>query len=213
MQPFAQVPNDLPSGGARAPEQTRRELLLAAEREIHLHGYQAASLARIIATTGVTKGALYHHFPSKQALGYAVLDEIWAPQLRALWVEPMIQSRECPVDLLIRLIVEAGQQMAQDDVRLGCPINNIAQEMSPIDEGFRDRVNALLAEWRGAIAEALARGQQQGTVLARIQPEATATLLVASLEGCVGMAKNAQSKELLMQCGAGVIDFLQSLRR
>lgn len=197
---------------SRNPDRTRLDLVEAAEREIHLHGYQAASLSRIISAAGVTKGALYHHFANKQSLGYAVMDEIWGPRMRATWVEPLQRQDANPIDALIGVIEAAGHAMTGQAVMLGCPINNIAQEMSPIDEGFRWRVNGLLAEWREAIAGALRRGQLQGTVTDRIQTDAIGAMLVASIEGCVGMAKNAQSRELLMQCGAGVIDYLHTLR-
>ena len=55
---------------------TRQEILESAFQEIHRNGFQAASLTSILERTGVTKGALYHHFPNKQALGYAVLEEV-----------------------------------------------------------------------------------------------------------------------------------------
>jgi len=60
----------------RAPEVTRQKLLSAAFEEIYRSGFQAASLDRILAKAGVTKGALYHHFIDKAALGYAVVDEV-----------------------------------------------------------------------------------------------------------------------------------------
>ena len=196
----------------RDPGQTRQALLEAAEREIHLHGYQAASLSQIINEAGVTKGALYHHFANKQALGYAVFDEIWAPQLRSMWTEPLHGGKGDPVQVLIDTIVEAGDSMDDGDLALGCPINNLAQEMSPINEGFRIRINRLLGEWRDAIAAGLRRGQAGGFVTRRVRAETAAAMLVASFEGCLGMAKNAQSRELLVQCGRGVIDYLETLR-
>lgn len=201
-----------PNSTSRDPDRTRHDLLEAAEREIHLHGYQAASLAQIIVDAGVTKGALYHHFANKQALGYAVVDEIWGPAMHTMWVEPLGNTEMHPVDLMIGMIEAAASPLTEQELVLGCPINNLAQEMSPINEGFRNRINALLDDWRGAIAVALKRGQAEGTVKLRVQPEATAAMLVASLEGCVGMAKNAQSKDLLVQCGTGVIDYLNTLR-
>jgi len=167
----------------RGPDGTRQALLSAAEHEIHLHGYQAASLSQIIKDAGVTKGALYHHFANKQALGYAVLDEMWAPQLRINWIEPLSDTSRNPVENLIGVIQSAGGALRSSDLTLGCPINNLAQEMSPIDEGSP-----------------------------AAEPDAAAAMLVASLEGCIGMAKNAQSKDLLMQCGAGLIDYLRMLR-
>jgi len=197
----------------RDPDRTRQDLLSAAEREIHLHGYQAASLSQIIADAGVTKGALYHHFANKQALGYAVVDEIWGPHLRATWIVPLADTKADPVDALVQTVESAANSLTASDLALGCPINNLAQEMSPINEGFRLRINGLLAEWRQAIADTLLRGRETGSVGNWVDPQAAAAMLVASLEGCIGMAKNAQSKDLLMQCGAGVIHYLNTLKR
>ena len=62
----------------RDPERTRKRLLQAAFREVHRSGFQNAGIDTILEATNVTKGALYHHFDSKEALGYAVVDEIVA---------------------------------------------------------------------------------------------------------------------------------------
>jgi len=53
----------------RDPERTRERLLQAAFREIHRSGFQSAGIDTILAATNVTKGALYYHFESKEALG------------------------------------------------------------------------------------------------------------------------------------------------
>ena len=55
-------------GNGRDPQQTRTELLEAAYKEVYYHGFQAASLERILSNTELTKGALYHHFANKEAL-------------------------------------------------------------------------------------------------------------------------------------------------
>jgi len=54
--------------------------LNAASREIYRSGFQSASLDTILASTGVTKGALYYHFKSKEGLGYAVVEEVIGPE-------------------------------------------------------------------------------------------------------------------------------------
>ena len=54
---------------------TRTELLAAAERVIADHGYAAGSLAAIAKEAGVSKGALYHHFESKNELLLALMEE------------------------------------------------------------------------------------------------------------------------------------------
>ena len=50
----------------------------AAFREIHKFRVRGTDLGTILRTAGVTKGAMYHHFENKQALGYAVVEEIIA---------------------------------------------------------------------------------------------------------------------------------------
>ena len=191
---------------------TRELLLAAAAREIHVHGFQAASLSRILAKTGVTKGALYHHFPSKRLLGYAVVDECYAPALRKRWVDPLSEADVDSLQTLIEIIRDTARGMSRADVLLGCPVNNLAQEMSPVDEGFRMRIEALFDEWRIATGAALRRAQERGSIAPGVDARASAAFIVASLEGCVGMAKNGQSKELLLMCGGGLITYLQSLQ-
>ena len=58
----------------RNPEQTRDRLLQAAFQEVFRHGFQSAGIDAILAATNVTKGALYYHFESKEALGFAVIE-------------------------------------------------------------------------------------------------------------------------------------------
>src|ERR1700731_417328 len=84
----------------RDSERTRERLLQAASREIYRSGFQSASLDKILALAGVTKGALYYHFKSKEALGYAVVEEVIAPDVHGKWVRPL-QSVRDPIDALI----------------------------------------------------------------------------------------------------------------
>ena len=62
----------------RDPARTRERLLRAAFQEMHRSGFRGADMNAILAAARVTKGALYHHFDSKEALGYAVVDEVLA---------------------------------------------------------------------------------------------------------------------------------------
>ncbi len=194
------------------PDETRRLLLRAAHGEILRHGYQAASLTRILQDTDLTKGALYHHFESKRALGFAVVDEVIAPMVHQHWIEPLAHHAGDPISCITECIRAAAERIDDRTLQLGCPLNNLAQEMSPIDEGFRQRIGAVFEQWRLALADALAQGVKCGAVTADIDPEVVAAFLVASLEGCLGMAKTAQDRQVLLACGSGIIDYLERLR-
>ncbi len=190
---------------------TRRSLLEAAYEEIHRFGFQAASLNAILERTGVTKGALYHHFSSKLQLGYAVLDEHIDGELQRLWFEPLHQPGH-PIDILMEAIMHMGEHYQCEEITLGCPLNNLAQEMSAIDDGFRQRIDSIYKHWQESIETLLARGQQEGSVSTTIDPADTAFFILASLEGCMSMAKNAQSHDELMRCGKALLSYLNSLR-
>src|SRR3984893_11110833 len=117
-------------GRPRDPERTRERLLQAASREIYRSGFQSASLDTILASAGVTKGALYHHFKNKEALGYAVVEEVISPDVRGTWVRPL-QNVKDPIGALIGIV--QGISVRPEDVCGGCQLNNLAQEMSPLD--------------------------------------------------------------------------------
>ena len=103
----------------RDSERTRECLLQAASREIYRSGFQSASLDTILAVAGVTKGALYYHFDSKEALGYAVIDEVIAPDVRGKWVHPFHNVKD-PIDALIGAVRRIPVRPA--DVRGGCQL-------------------------------------------------------------------------------------------
>jgi AcrR family transcriptional regulator len=192
-------------------EETRKKLLQAAFIEIHRVGFQAASLQNILKDTGLTKGALYHHFPNKQALGYAVLNEIIREFLFSEWITPL-RTQVNPIDALQQIVISAGNQMTMEDIQLGCPLNNLSQEMSPIDEVFREKIETIYSEWREAIEIALEKGKEKNLVSSDINSRQFTLVFVATLEGCLGMAKNSQSLKLLTDCGQGLIMMLESLR-
>jgi len=194
----------------RNPDLTRRSLLGAAFREMYKSGFQAASLDNILSNANVTKGALYHHFGSKQELGYAVVDELIREHVLNRWVRSL-EKAENPIDGLLA-ILRAKEPHPGFDQRLGCPLNNLAQEMSPLDEGFRKRLEGVFREWRQGIAKALRRGQQGGQVRSEVDPLEAADFFIAALEGSMSLAKNAQDTNVFENCKAGLARYLKGLR-
>lgn len=194
----------------RNPDATRARILSAAFDAMYRNGYQGTRLGEIIESTGLTKGALYHHFPNKQALGYAVVDEIIREMLLDMWVKPLRVSDD-PYATLIDTIGALSGRVGEQLSSLGCPLNNLAQEMSPLDEGFRTRLDAVYREWQDALEFALNHARQDETIRQDVDTAAVATFIIASLEGCIGMSKNAQSVARLSICGKGLVEYLESL--
>lgn len=201
-----------PPHSRRDPDSTRQALLDAAYAEMYKNGFRAASVDAILAATGVTKGALYHHFGSKQQLGYAVVEERVKPLVRERYIHPF-QQAEDPTDGLHRMGLRMEQELLKTGILLlGCPVNNLVQEMSGVDEGFRRRLAEILEEWRDAIAEGLRRGQERGLVRPEVDAEAVATYVVASYQGATGFAKNAHDIRPFTACRTLLDAHLESLR-
>lgn len=194
----------------RQPDATRQELLLAAFEEIHKHGFRSASLDAIIEKTGVTKGALYHHFDNKAELGYAVVDEIIRPFVEQNW-QP-VTGADNVIDTAVALCKRLTRERSAMALSNGCPFNNLINEMSPVDEGFRTRLNGILKDWRAGIVKALKHGQTRGQVRKDVDVNDAAAFIIGAIEGCVGMGKASQSRELLESSFRGMTDYLEHLR-
>jgi TetR/AcrR family transcriptional repressor of nem operon len=193
----------------RDPERTRGRLLQAAFQEMHRSGFRSADLDAILATAGVTKGALYYHFDSKEALGYAVVDEVLTSSMREKWVQPL-QNAKNPIDALVGIVQSIS--LKPEDLQRGCPLNNLSQEMSPLDAGFRKRTAKVFKDWHDAITMALRGGQKRGVVRGDVNANETATFLMAAIEGYVSLAKNSQDARMLQSGKRSVSRHLESLR-
>jgi AcrR family transcriptional regulator len=185
---------------------------MAAFEQFYRNGFQGASLNQIVDDAGTTKGALFHHFDGKNDLGYTVVDEVIAPHLKARWFDPMAESLD-PITDLKRVIKQSMKEEVENGRLVqGCPLNNLAQEMSPLDEGFRKRIDKVYAAWRECLAAAFARGIKAGKVRKDTSPRKVAAFIVAAQAGIIGTAKNSQSEELMEQAGEALFGYLDSLR-
>lgn len=199
------------NANTKTPDLTRQKLLEAAFNEIHRNGFQAASLSQILADTGYTKGALYHHFPDKKTLGLSVIEEAIRPRLAALMFAPMAETLQ-PLATMQALLAAKAAETEPWVVALGCPLNNLMQEMSPIDETFRLHLNTLFQDWVAVFAAALQRGKAAGEVRADVHAEDSAFFIVSALEGCIGMSKNTQSVSAYRGCLSQLSRFLDTLK-
>ena len=196
----------------RASENTRGRILQAAFQEFHQNGFQGGSLNRIVDQAGTTKGALFHHFAGKNELAYAVLEEVITPHMKSQWFDPLAASIDPVPDMKHTLTEFMKREVENRCLERGCPLNNLAQEMSPLDEAFRKRIEKVYSMWRECIETALARGIKAGKVRKDLSPRNVAAFIVAAQSGIIGTAKNAQSVELMKQAGAAFFEYLDSLR-
>ncbi|GAA4786016.1 helix-turn-helix domain-containing protein [Streptomyces ziwulingensis] len=146
----------------------------AAAEEFALHGYAATNLAIVATRTGMTKGALYGHFPSKRALADALVSEsarTWATLHRS----------ESADELSLKdLAVAVGRQM-RIDTRFRATVR-LAADCSRATGGAPE----LLAHMRGTITAAADRARSEAprtSPLAAQSPQIVAHLLLTVVYG------------------------------
>jgi len=195
------------SGRVRDGRSTREAIIEAASRLIHVHGYNHTSLDDVLRESGVGKGNFYYHFKSKEELGYAILDQIIASFLERT-LEPCFadpdQGALAQIRCFLDRVLEA--QRARNCVG-GCPLGNLAAELSDVHEGFRARLASVFAAWRERLTLALRADQGRGVGDA-CRPEAVADFLVASLEGAILLTKLTKDIAVMEQCVAEMKRYL-----
>jgi AcrR family transcriptional regulator len=177
------------------PEGLRRRVLDAAARLFQSAGYHATGMHEVMREAGVTGGALHHHFPTKKALGLAVIRERVAEAVAETWIAPVDAAPSGAAGVLGVFAAIAGELEANGRVQ-GCPLGNLALELSLADTDFATAVDDVFTSWRAALA-------------ARLGDEGLATFVVATYSGAMALAKAAQDPAPLRTCAARLARLLE----
>jgi AcrR family transcriptional regulator len=187
------------------PEGTRGRILDAAAVEFQQRGYHATSMHDIMHIAEVPGGSLYHYFPTKKSLGLAVIGERVASEVAETWIEPMRRAASASQGILA--IFDAVAKSIGNRTVLGCPVNNLALELSLADPDFQHALRRVFDNWEMAIADRL-REDPAARKRRTIDPAGVATLVVAIFSGAMSLAKSAQSTAPLRTCRRELVRLL-----
>lgn len=179
---------------------TRDQILDAASRLIYLRGYHCTSLDDVLRESGVGKGNFYYYFRSKEELGFAIIDRLvhgfaertLEPAFADAAADPVAQIH----DFLDRILDNQRQRNCVG----GCPMGNLASELSDVHEGFRKRLAGIFLCWRVRLTGALERGQVTGRLRLDFDPVGLAQFIVAALEGAILLTKVTKDISVMEQC-------------
>jgi AcrR family transcriptional regulator len=143
----------------------------------------------------VTKGAFFHYFASKSDLGYAIVDEILREMILDRWIRPLAAYKN-PLQGIIKRFRALTDAMTDDDLVRGCPLNNLAQEMSAVDPVFRGKIKAVMSEWIDETERYLRKAQDAGFLKKSADPRQIALFVVMSQEGAFGLVKSLADRKV-----------------
>src|SRR6266498_5580835 len=179
---------------------TRDQILDAAARLIHLQGYHCTSLDDVLRESGVGKGNFYYYFKSKEDLGYAIIDRVMRGFIERT-LEPVFSDPlGDPVAQIHMFLDRVLENQRRRKCVGGCPIGNLASELSDVHEGFRRRLAGIFTEWGSRLTEALSRGRTGGRVRQECEPVAVAQFVVAALEGAILLTKVTKDITVMERC-------------
>jgi AcrR family transcriptional regulator len=159
-------------------EETRARLLETAARIFSHSGYAAAGVAEICAAAGVSKGAFYHHFPSKQAVFLQLLQD-WLDELEAAFTAARRQADSAPQALLNM----AGMMQSVFEVASGrLPMFLEFWLQANRDPAFWQATIAPYHRYRAFFQELIASGIAEGSLKA-VDPALAAQMLVSLAVG------------------------------
>lgn len=173
---------------------TRRAILEAAAAVFDEHGYEAATIGEVVARAGVTRGALYFHFASKQKLAEGVVEEQFNQ-------EP-IPPRACKLQELVDVGMVLAHMLPRD------PLLSAGARLSLGQDAIEGLPGGAIRGWLSRLEKILAEAREQGELLPHIVPADTAWLLSACWMGTQIQSQKLTGRSDLEQRIASLFEHL-----
>ncbi|MEV6739399.1 ScbR family autoregulator-binding transcription factor [Streptomyces sp. NPDC051104] len=154
---------------------SRRSILEAAADVFGERGYDAASTNEILARAGLTRGALYHHFPSKEAIAMALVEA----QGEALVVPDQVVKLQAAIDLTLDFA-----RRLQTDTVLRASVRLAVEQSSfsfPAQEPYNQSVSVM--------EDLLGQAEKQGELLPGMDLGEVASTVVGAFTGLQVMSQ------------------------
>jgi AcrR family transcriptional regulator len=192
----------------KQPLQTRSAILEATGIEFSQHGYAGTGLGSIVTRAGMTKGALFHHYPDKRSLAVAWVLESLMPAMDELWTQPLAGVGS--LDAFLNLSRARCMELRADDAT--STLVAITAETAAGEPMLSAALQQVFAAWRDGISSLLERGKAAGWIHPSIQPEAEAGFYTAVFSGFTVTAKCASGESVLRSNAAALGAYLETLR-
>ncbi len=170
----------------------RDRILDAAHDLVLRHGFSATTVDAVLAAANASKGAFFHHFPSKRALGYALVERYAAADRDVL--DAFMVAAEARTDDPAEQVIEfvRGFEDAADDLALsqpGCLFVSFVYEQVPDVDDVRPLIVDSIEHWRSRIVDKLVGARQSGRLPDDVDLDALADHVFTTFEGAFILAR------------------------
>lgn len=187
-------------------ENTRQKLIDATYEEVYSHGYQGAALADILANAGVHKGSMYHFFANKKEMALAAIKEKIAERFATRY-RAILDSDGRYLEQLYAMLRDGNVR----DFKRGCPLANLVQEMSNIDEDFDRTLKVIYAQFR-KVFKSIYDAAISASEMKEGDSGKLALFSVALLEGAILSAKASGNSQDYFDSVEMLIGYIESYK-
>ncbi|HEY6254278.1 MAG TPA: TetR/AcrR family transcriptional regulator [Xanthobacteraceae bacterium] len=179
-------------GNVRASKQpvrtARQKLLDAALSLIRTKGYAATTVDDLCDNAGVTKGAFFHHFKSKEALGIAAAD-YWSEMTGAFFAGAPYHNHEDPLDRVLGYIDFRKAILTGKVPEFTCLVGTMVQEIYETSPAIREACDACISGHAGKVEADMADAIKRHGIRAKWTARCLALHTQAVLQGAFILAK------------------------
>jgi TetR/AcrR family transcriptional repressor of nem operon len=170
----------------------RERILDAAHELVLMHGFSATTVDAVLRAAGASKGAFFHHFPSKRALGLALVERYAAGDRDVL--DAFMIAAEARTDDPAEQVIEfvRGFETAADRMALsqpGCLFVSFVYEQVPDTDDIRPLIVDSIEHWRTRIVDKLTRARQAGRLPDDVDLGSLADHVFTTFEGSFILAR------------------------
>ncbi|QBD79240.1 TetR/AcrR family transcriptional regulator [Ktedonosporobacter rubrisoli] len=191
-------------------EQTRQAILARAAQVFSLSGYAGTSMDTLTRATGLTKGGIYNHFGSKEALAVEAFD--FSSNLVRARFKELLRNRQEAIERLMAVLSIFQSLLEEPLLQGGCPLLNTAIEADDTNPVLRERAQKASADWRKFITRTVQSGIERQEIKPESDAEEVASVLIATLEGAIMLSKLHADMRYMDQAIQHLTRYLHSLQ-
>jgi AcrR family transcriptional regulator len=186
-----------------------RDRLVAVARDLFWQkSYAATGIAEILHAADAGSGSLYYFFPTKEDLLLAVL-EWYKANLWTAVVDPVFERVSDPIERVFGILDGYRQGLLHTRFINGCPVGNLALELSNSHPAARRLIAENFSGWRAAVERCLAAAA--GRLPSGTDVEQLALFVLTTMEGAVMLARAYRSIEAYDNAVTSLRDYFDRL--